>query len=104
MRSIQTRWLSTALFCVAFGVAAMACNRAEDRAEVNRDVSAAREEARVDTTDANREAAMTRIEGERKVAKERCDALAGDEQARCNTSADAAYEMAKSRVEGTYKN
>jgi hypothetical protein len=125
------RWLAVALFCVAAG--SFGCNRAENPAEVRKDVSAAAQDAnkeiadaRADAAkkvaearrdageqlddsadkvaDANREVAMARIDGELKVAKERCEALDGDAQQSCKDAADAEYTEAKRRVDNTFKN
>jgi hypothetical protein len=125
------RWLATALFCVI--AASVGCDRAKNPAEVRKDVSEAQQdankqiadarskaveeaaEARRDVgnqvedssekvADANREVAMARIDGEHEIATQRCEALEGDAQHSCKAAADADYDLAKRRVDNTFKN
>jgi hypothetical protein len=125
------RWTTTILFCVV--AAAAGCDRAKNPTDVHKNVSEAAEKAnekiadarkdaavaaaegrrevsdKVDdasqkVADANRDVAMARVEGERNVAKQRCESLSGDEQKSCKDAADREYELAKQRVDATFRN
>lgn len=88
---------------VARGTAAKETAEAQRSvAEETKDLSAVERKAAEKVTDANRDVAMARIEGEHKVAREKCLALAGDAQSACVTSADAEFEMAKTRIENAF--
>ncbi len=126
----MVRWTTTILFCLVAAV--VGCNRAKNPADVHKDVSEAAQKANDKITDArkdaadtaadarrdvreqtdaasqkvadaNRDVAMARIEGERDVAKQRCESLSGQDQASCKDAADREYELAKQRVDNTFK-
>lgn len=130
---MRKQFLSTALILAMAGSFGAACNRAENPAEVRKDVSEARQEAnqqiadarraaaeqateaRKDVgetmndasdkvADANKDVAMARIEGERDVSLQRCEAMSGDAQKSCKDEANATYDLAKQRVDNTFRN
>lgn len=115
-----------AAFCGVWVLSA--CHRAESPAQVDKDVTAARERAAKDTQkaeqtaqeklasarsevqSAQRDAAHvsaqqaqnvedTDADGAQKVALAKCEALKGDAQKSCRDKADADYQLAKARAE-----
>ena len=101
--------------------AVSACHRAEDPAQVNKDIAAARDKA-AEKTEKAEESANSKIasanndaehvaavqnesvaeadaEGAHKVALAACERLGGADQTSCRDKADADYQVAKARAE-----
>ena len=100
----------TMLIAGAFAASLGACNKAEDPAKTEADVTSAQAEATQDVAEAqadasksamesHEETALAKAEGDHKVEIERCEALPGDQQKACKDKADATYEAAKAAAD-----
>ena len=100
----------TMLIAGTFAASLGACNKAEDPAETQADVTEAQAEATENVAEAQadmnqsamegqEETALAQAEGEHKVAIEQCEALPAEQQKPCKDEADATYEAAKSAAD-----